>query len=69
MDTDGGVKVLSEKTGSDENLLNCQDWSGIESNEPGHFFFSLKLHIRFQPIIRFRFRILTRDDGFPKFRV
>ena len=36
----GGVKVLSEKTGSYENFLNWRDGSGIDSNEPGDLTFA-----------------------------
>ena len=62
-----GVKVLSEKTGFDDNFQNTG--LGPELNSMNPDIFSLKLQIRFQPIIRFRFSNLTPDDEFPKFRV
>jgi hypothetical protein len=62
-----GVYVLSEKTGNDENFQN--EFIGTYNRRIETKQHRQPLHIRFQPIIRSRFRILPPDDGFPKFRV
>ena len=68
LDAEGGVKVLSEKMGSDEHFQNCS--VGPESILIILAFWAVReLQTRFQLIIRSRFRILPPDDWFPKFRV
>jgi len=65
-DTGGGVKVLSEKTGLDDNFQNERSDSESILIIPA-ISGAQELQIRFYSIIRFRFRFLTADDGFPNF--
>ena len=66
LDADRGVKVLSEKTGSDENFLKLQDRSVIDYNKLG-ILGARELQIRFHFFIRFQFRFLTAVDGLSQY--
>jgi len=67
-DASRGVKVLSEKTGSDNNIQNERSNSESILIIPA-IWGAQELQIRFQLNIRSSFSLLTADDGYPKFRV
>jgi hypothetical protein len=66
LDTDGGVKVLSEKHGI--MIIFKMTFKEPAEDELKRYLLP-ELHIRFHPDIRFSFRFLTPDDGFPKSRL